>query len=91
MLRGSTPVSFAADVWSLAATVTFLFSGTVPYQGYNLMQLIDALTVTKRAPDVPATIPDVLHPTLHSCFSFVPAQRPSINQLVEALKVVNCH
>ena len=81
------PLGFPADVWSLAATILFAFSGVQPYQGLGLIQIISALTVQRQAPDVSAAVPAALRHTLELCFSFDASQRPQVGVLVQALQV----
>ena len=75
----------AADVWSAAATILFLFTGRAPYGGIDM---ISNARATKSSPSVPSSVPQPLRDMLLRCFAFRPASRPDIDGLTGSLLLV---
>lgn len=89
MSAGGTGVrlGFAADVWSLAATIVYVFTETAPYSGQNVWQIITALTAERVPPAIPESVPAALRELLSRCFAFESEARPEIHEIVQQLQV----
>lgn len=77
------PFNFKSDVWSMACVVLEMYSGVVPWPGMQMQQIMMAVTVKKRHPDIPDEIPAA--ETIRRCFRFKAAERPSAAELGNAL------
>lgn len=64
-----------ADVWSLACVLVEMLSGRAPWAGMPMQQIITAVVVRRRVPDVPEDAPAA--ELLRRCFSFDAAARPT--------------
>ena len=71
------------DVWGFATTILHLATRQLPYQGLTWPQTLTALTIKRRPPTVPATLPEWMRHLLDSCLSFDVAARPSAAQLLQ--------
>jgi CheY-like chemotaxis protein/tRNA A-37 threonylcarbamoyl transferase component Bud32 len=87
----STTIDHRADIYSLGATLYFLLTGLVPYQGATMMATLlkhrDAPipSLTEFRPDAPAALDAVFHRMLAKA----PADRyQSMSEVVEALQDV---
>ncbi|KNC50962.1 TKL protein kinase [Thecamonas trahens ATCC 50062] len=78
----------ACDIWSWATTVVHMFTGQPPFVDDSLFQIATKLAVQRVAPPVPERAPDLLRQLLNSCFAFQPADRPTADELVDALEAV---
>ena len=72
-----------ADVWSMGCVVLEMFSGAQPWGTMQIQQIMMAVGVRKRAPDVPDGAPAAV--MLRRCFASDPAQRPTAGEMAEAL------
>ena len=73
----------AADVWSMACVLVELLTGTPPWQGMLMAQIMMAVTVRQRTPDVPENAP--ASALLRRCFAHAPAERPTAAEMEGAL------
>lgn len=80
-------LGFAADIWSLAASIRYIFTAAAPYSGLSFWQVIAALTTERLPPSVPESVPAALRELLMRCFDFVPESRPQISEIVQQLQV----
>ena len=78
------PLGPPADVWSLACVLLELSTGVQPWHRLQMQQIITAVLIRKKTPDVPdATAAAVV---LRRCFAFAAADRPTAGELAEALE-----
>ena len=76
---------FAADVWSVAASILYIFTATAPYSGFS--QVIAALTAERLPPSV-KSVPAAQRELLMRCFAVVPPEsRPQISEIVHQPQV----
>ena len=80
-------LGFAADIWSLAASILYIFTAAPPYSGLNVWQIINALTEQRLPPTIPESVPAALRELLMRCFAFAPESRPHISEIVQQLQV----
>ena len=87
-LQASGTVGPQADVWALAVTLFELMTGTVPFQGENLLEICAAIVsgparrLDELRADVPAGLADVLARALEKDTK---ARTPSILSFAEAI------
>jgi serine/threonine protein kinase len=74
-----SPLTSKADIWSLACMVLEMHSGTPPWHGMQMQQIMMAVTVRKRHPDIPDGTP--AEETIRQCFNFDPTERPTAAEL----------
>ena len=83
--------SSQSDVWSFGVVLWEIFSlAKVPYPGIPYNQLIQGLQNGYRMTK-PEFAPDEIGQLMADCWKTEPNQRPTFNQLVEALRALeNC-
>ena len=83
----------AIDIWGLACVIIEMSTLKVPWEGMRMEQIMFAVCMDKRAPEVPDSAPAApAHinicagniPHLRRCFAFTPTERPSTSQMIEA-------
>ena len=77
------PLGFPADVWSLACVLVELVTGVRPWHDLQMQQIMMAVAVRRKTPDVPDNIPAA--ETIRRCFKAV-ADRPTAAELAVALQ-----
>ena len=71
------------DVWAMVCVVLELHTLKMPWGGMQMQQIIKAVCVEKRVPDVPDSAPAAAF--LRRCFAFAPGQRPTSAEVAKAL------
>jgi hypothetical protein len=71
------------DVWSMGCLIVEMCTGKPPWAELNMQQIITAVVVRKRVPDVPDSAPAA--ETVRKCFAFGPKERPTASELADAL------
>lgn len=87
------PLDARSDVYSLGATAYFLLTGTPPFTGNNMMEIIAAHLVTPPRPvcDVNAGVPGDLGAVVMRCLAKAPADRfATVAELDAALGRCEC-
>ena len=77
------PYGVEADIWSMGALLVEMHTGRAPWAQMNMQQIVTAVLVRRRAPDVPDTMPCA--ETVRECFRFAPRDRPTAGALAAAL------
>ena len=77
------PYGVEADIWSMGALLVEMHTGRAPWAQMNMQQIVTAVLVRRRAPDVPDTMPCA--ETIRECFRFAPRDRPTAGALAAAL------
>jgi hypothetical protein len=80
------PFGVEADVWSMACLLVEMHTGQAPWGQMQMQQIVTAVLVRRRTPDVPVTIPAA--ETIQKCFAFAPRDRPTAGALAAALSEV---
>ena len=79
-------VGKGTDVWSFAMTAYELFSGLIPYHGYEEDAIREAIRHDKDRPDRPGRIMDpkydVVWNLIEKCWKVDPGERPSFEDIV---------
>ena len=70
------------DIWGLACVVMEMHTLEAPWEGMRMEQIMFAVCVDKRVPEVPDSAP--ASTMLRQCFAFTPAERPSTSEMAEA-------
>ena len=76
----------AANIWSLAATLLHIFTGSPPFKGLTTKHVMTFLQSDDQLPLVPASLPAPLQTVLKSCFADF-MKRPQADEIVVVLKV----
>jgi serine/threonine protein kinase len=77
------PFGTEVDVWSMGCLILEMCTGKPPWAELNMQQIITAVVVRKRVPDVPDSAPAA--ETVRKCFAFGPKERPTASELADAL------
>ena len=77
------PLGVEADVWSMACLLVEMHTGNAPWGQMQMQQIVTAVLVRRRTPDVPETMPAA--ETIKKCFAFAPRDRPTAGALAAAL------
>lgn len=77
------PFGVEADVWSMACLLVEMHTGQAPWGQMQMQQIVTAVLVRRRTPDVPGTMPAA--ETIRKCFAFAPRDRPTAGALAAAL------
>ena len=77
------PFGIEVDVWSMGCLIVEMCTGKPPWAELNMQQIITAVVVRKRVPDVPDFAPAA--ETVRKCFAFGPKERPTASELADAL------
>ena len=80
---GEGSVGPPLDVWAMACVVLELHTRSQPWDGMRMEQIITAVRVDKRVPEVPDSAPAAA--LLRRCFAFAPGERPSAAEVAQAL------
>ena len=80
---GEGSVGPPVDVWAMACVVLELHTRSTPWDGMRVEQIITAVRVDKRVPEVPDSAPAAA--LLRRCFAFAPGERPSAAEVAQAL------
>jgi serine/threonine protein kinase len=87
---GSSSVS--ADVYSFALTCFHILTGDDPYPNLNWKELVAKIVSGELKPNLASTFPPLLRDLLESCWSKVPAERPTftlIRRKLEHLQILH--
>lgn len=77
------PLGVEADVWSMACLLVEMHTGQAPWGQMQMQQIVTAVLVRRRTPDVPDSMPAA--ETIKKCFAFAPRDRPTAGALAAAL------
>lgn len=77
------PLGVETDMWSTACVLVEMMTGQPPWADLQMQQIMMAVSVRRRVPEVPAATPAV--ETVRRCFAFDPAERPTATELEVAL------
>ncbi len=80
------PFGVEADVWSMACLLFEMHTGQAPWGQMQMQQIVTAVLVRRRTPDVPDSMPAA--ETIKKCFAFAPRDRPTAGALAAALSEV---
>jgi hypothetical protein len=78
------PFGAKVDVWSMGCLIVEMSTGSPPWADLNMQQIMMAVTVRRRAPDVPDTVPAA--EAVRQCFAFDPKERPTASALADAFR-----
>jgi serine/threonine protein kinase len=73
------PLTEKADIWSMACVILEMVSGIAPWYGLQMQQIMMAVAMDKRHPDIPEGTP--AEETIRQCFNFDPSERPTAAEL----------
>lgn len=76
----------AADIFSFGVVVWEMLSGRRAWSGMNALQIVNAVTVQRRALELDSSWPMALQDLLRRCLHVDPAQRPPAKQLLAELQ-----
>jgi serine/threonine protein kinase len=79
----SQTYSEKSDVWSWANTVAEVLTGQEPFPHMQLLEVATLVKTEGMYPGVPDNAPDWLAELLLRCWSFDPAARPTMSQIVD--------
>eukprot|EP00035_Acanthoeca_spectabilis_P012842 m.233334 g.233334 ORF g.233334 m.233334 type:complete len:1046 (-) comp15730_c0_seq3:113-3250(-) len=71
------------DIWAMGCLVVQMCTGEIPWAGMQMHQIMMAVCVHRKAPNVPDHTPAAS--LIRQCFTFDPAERPTAAALAEAL------
>ena len=72
-----------ADVWSMGCVVVEMLTGTAPWAAMPIQQIMTAVLVRRRTPDVPEVAPSAA--VIRRCFAHAPHERPTASEMERAL------
>jgi serine/threonine protein kinase len=78
------PFGAEVDVWSMGCLIVEMSTGSPPWAELNMQQIMMAVAMLKRAPDVPDTVPAA--EAVRQCFAFDPKERPTASALADAFR-----
>jgi hypothetical protein len=78
------PFGAEVDVWSMGCLIVEMSTGSPPWAELNMQQIMMAVAMLKRVPDVPDTVPAA--ETVRQCFAFDPKERPTASALADAFR-----
>jgi hypothetical protein len=78
------PFGAEVDVWSMGCLIVEMSTGSPPWADLNMQQIMMAVSVRRRAPDVPDTVPAA--ETVRRCFASDPKERPTASALADAFR-----
>ena len=70
------------DNWAMACVVLEMYTGEVPWREMQMQQIMYAVCVDRRVPEVPADAPAA--DVLQQCFAFAPGDRPKAIDIAQA-------
>ena len=79
------PLGTEADIWSLGCVILEMLTGCEPWAGLQMQQIMMAVVIRRRAPEVPEVL-DIALDEIRRCFAFNPGERPTATELAEAMK-----
>lgn len=77
------PFGVEADIWSMGSLLVEMHTGKAPWASMQMQQIVAAVLLRKRTPDVPETMPAA--EIVRACFCFAPRDRPTAGALAAAL------
>jgi hypothetical protein len=78
------PFGVEVDIWAMGCLIVEMGPGQPPWAELNMQQIMMAVTVRKKAPGVPDSVPAA--ETVRKCFSFDPKERPAASALADAFR-----
>jgi hypothetical protein len=72
------------DIWAMACLIVAMCTGSHPWAGLQVQQIMNAVLMTRAAPAVPDHAPEAA--LLRRCVAFDPKDRPSASELVAAFE-----
>ena len=82
----SQEYSFAGDVYAYSLIMYEILTGEQPFQGYNMLQLLADVGRKGKRPEFKKKIPESFKNLITSCWSQLPKDRPTFDQIIEQLK-----
>jgi hypothetical protein len=76
------PFGVEVDIWSMGCVILEMSTGNPPWAEFNMQQIMMAVAMLKKAPDVPDSVPAA--ETVRKCFAFGPKERPTASELADA-------
>jgi serine/threonine protein kinase len=78
------PFGDAVDIWSMGCVILEMSTGSPPWGDLNMQQIMMAVTIRKRAPDVLDSVPAA--EIVRKCFAFDPKSRPTADEMADAFR-----
>lgn len=78
------PLGVEADVWSIGCVIVEMVTGQPPWSELQMQQIMMAVAMRKRAPEVPDAVPSAQ--AVRRCFAFEPGERPTAAELAEEMQ-----
>lgn len=75
----------AGDVWAFGVLLFSALTGRRPYEGCTQLQVIHAVVVEGRRPELPPDAPPALAALGRRCLAVDPEERPTFAQILEEL------
>ncbi|CEM24782.1 unnamed protein product [Vitrella brassicaformis CCMP3155] len=75
------------DIWALGGILAELFGGRPPFEGKVHVQIITAVVVQGKIPDIPSSLPQHTKEAIKSCFAFNPVDRPAAKEVLAKLGI----
>ena len=72
-----------ADVWSMGCVMVEMLTGAAPWRAMPMQQIMMAVTVRRRTPNVPEGAP--VAQELRRCFAYAAGERPTAGDMERAL------
>jgi hypothetical protein len=79
------PFGAEVDVWSMGCLIVEMSTGSPPWADFNMQQIMMAVAMLKRVPDVHDTVPAA--EAVRQCFAFDPKERPTASALADAFRL----
>jgi serine/threonine protein kinase len=72
----------AVDIWSMGCVILEMSTGSQPWAGLQMQQIMMAVAIWRKRPDVPDSVPAA--EIVRTCFAFDPQSRPTALELADA-------
>ncbi|KAH9317981.1 hypothetical protein KI387_019750 [Taxus chinensis] len=83
------PISCETDCWGFGCSIVEMFTGIRPWYGKSAEEIYAAVVIRREKPKVPSGLPCAIESVLKGCFEYDFRNRPSIADILFALKNPN--
>ena len=82
----SEPSNEKSDIFSFGVILFELATMSVPWEGYNPMQVVGAVAFQDKRLDIPEGVNGAIADLIRACWRTVPSERPSFDEILKLLR-----